>query len=121
MDGHVVFYLFFLLSSNNFLFQSPFNDIFDIQTYANVWGVPCDGIPDCEGGVDEHPSRCNVPKKITYSSLSIGFGIFFLIMLVILIYNRRKYVTSNKFKRFKSKYFMLMCIQDVNDRPGIQN
>ena len=76
--------------------------------------MPCDGIPDCEGGVDEHPSRCNVPKKITYYSLSIGYGIFFLLMLVALIYNWKKYVTSNKLKHFKSRYFIL--VQDLNNK-----
>ena len=94
----------------NFLFQSPYGDIFDIQANANVWGVPCDGIPDCDGGVDEHPSRCNVPKKVTYYFFSIGYGIFFLIMLVALIYNWKKYVTSNKLKHFKSRYFILIQI-----------
>ena len=103
----------FIDRSTNFLFQSPFGDIFDIQTYANVWGVPCDGIPDCEGGVDEHPSRCNVPKKITYYSLSIGYGIFFLIMLVALIYNWKKYVTSNKLQHFKTKNFMLSNVHSI--------
>jgi hypothetical protein len=76
--------------STNFLFQSPQRGILDIQANANVWGVPCDGIPDCEGGVDEHPSRCDVPKKITTYFLSIGYGIIFLIMLGTLIYNRKK-------------------------------
>ena len=103
--------------STNFFFQSPFRDIFDIQANANVWGVPCDGIPDCEGGVDEDPSRCNVPKKITLYSFSIGYGIYFLLMLVAMIYNRKKYVTSNMLKHIKSRYFM--SIQDSNNRSDV--
>ena len=103
--------------STNFLFQSPIRDIFDIQANANVWGVPCDGIPDCEGGVDEDPSRCNVPKKITLYSFSIGYGIYFLLMLVAMIYNRKKYVTSNILKHIKFRYFM--SIQDSNNRSDV--
>ena len=74
----------------NFLFQSPLRNTLDIHANANVWAVPCDSIPDCEEGVDEHPSRCDVSKKITASFLFIGYGTLFLIMLGTLIYNQKK-------------------------------
>ena len=76
-----------------FLFQSPFHNIFDIQAYANVWGVPCDRTTDCEDGSDESLSLCGIPKEIVSYCLSSGYGILFLIMLVALVYIRKTYVT----------------------------
>ena len=80
-------------SKNNTANKSPHGMNKDINSYANVWAVPCDGFPECENGEDEHESVCNVHEEFTLFSLIGGFTLILIAMLLMLVYKMKKYVT----------------------------
>ena len=73
----------------------------DIQSYANVWAVPCDGVSDCENGEDEHESTCNIPEELTLFSLTGVFSFIFITMLVSIVYHITRYGTQLIYLKMK--------------------
>ena len=69
-----------------FLFQSPFNNIDDIQAEANMWAIPCNGEPECGRGEDENPLICSLPEELTALSIILVYLGLFLSMFGVLIY-----------------------------------
>ena len=72
--------------------KSPFGKNQNIKSYGDVWAVPCDGLSECENGLDEQESVCNVHEELTLFSLMGGFTLILIAMLSMLVYKMKRYV-----------------------------
>ena len=62
-----------------------------MQSYGNVWAVPCDGILECGNGEDEHETACNVHEEFTLFSLMGGLTLILIAMLAMLVSKMKRY------------------------------